>query len=66
MKYSRTSNIGDQKSRQLQENPKIRQYFLVAKLFGGKAVLIGTKITSTKNVPLQCTRCSVSFKKVEY
>ena len=46
------------------KTPKIRQYFLVAKLFGGKAVIIGTK--STKNVPLQCTRCSVSFKNVEY
>ena len=45
---------------------KIRQYFLVAKLFGGKAVLIDTIVTSTKKVPLQCTRCSVSFKKVEH
>ena len=42
------------------KTPKIRQYFLVAKLFGGKAVFIGTKKTSTKKVPLQCTRCSVS------
>ena len=48
------------------KTPKIQKKIGRQVIFGGMAVLIGIKSTSTKKVPLQCTRCSVSFKKVEH